>query len=521
VKGFLLTLVFGMWLGAASATPTMLNQGLAIEPPSLDPQVAGGTIVQPLISDLFVGLVTRDAASNPVAGCAERWEASDDGLTWTFHLRDGLQWSDGAPLTARDFVYSFHRLLGGQAASPVAGMFFPIVNAREALARRVPVEQIGVIAPDDRTVVMQLRQPVPYLAGLLANVPVFPVPRHAIEKHGTEWTRAGNLVSNGPYMVVERVPQAYIRTVKNPRFYDAAAVGIEEVRWHPTPDPATALKRFRAGELDVIQTFPGEELQWVKANLPGSLHMVPLLGTYFLALNTKQAPLDDARVRQALSLAIDREALAEQVLRIGVKAAWSLITPQFEGYPAVTLPEQSLPLAERQQRARKLLAEGGFGSARPLALKYTYDSQEENRRVFVAVASMWQAIGVATEAVTMEFGALLQKVRAGDFQVARSGGFASYGDPYGLLQQLSRGHPANGARYENPRFDELIDSANGLADPAARMQRLAEAERMMLAEQPIIPLYYQVSRRLVSSRVQGWVDTPRGTPPSRYLSLAP
>lgn len=509
------------WLVQATAAPAILNQGLAIEPPSLDPQIAAGTIAQPLVADLFVGLVTRDAASNPVAGCAERWETSADGLTWTFRLRPGLRWSDGARLTAADFLYSFRRLLSPQTASPVAGMFFSIVNAREAVAGRAAPEQLGVSAPDEHTVVLRLRQPVPFLPGLLANLPVIPVPRHAIEKYGTDWTRAGNLVSNGPYMLVQRVPQAYIRTERNPHYYDAAAVRIEEVRWHPTPDPATALKRFRAGELDVIQTFPGEELAWIQQNMPESLHMVPLLGTYFLALNTRQPPLDDARVRRALSLAIDREALAERVLRIGVTPAWSLITPQFDGCPALVLAEQSLPHGERQERARQLLAAAGFGPSQPLTLTYTYDSQEENRRVFVAVASMWQAIGVITQANSMEFGALLQKMRAGEFQVARSGGFATYGDPYGLLQQLTRGHPANGAGYANPSYDAMLDGANALADPVARLRQLAQAEAVMLADQPVVPLYFQVSRRLVAPRVQGWVDTPRGAPPSRYLSLRP
>lgn len=499
---------------AASAT---LHLGLAADPPSLDPQLASGTIFSGVVVDLFSGLVVRDAASMPAPGCAESWSVSDDQLSWTFRLRPLLQWSDGAALTADDFVFAMRRLMNAQTASPLAGQFFVIRGSREVFAGRLPPEQLGVEAPDPATVVIHLAQPVPYFLDLLTILSVAPLPRHAIEKHGAEWLRPGQLVSNGAYVLAERRPQGHIRLVKNPRFFAADTVRIDEVYWHPTPDLSTALQRFRAGELDMIQTFAPEKLGWVRKNMPEALHIVAQTGTNMVALNLRRKPLDDVRVRRALYLAVDREGLAGKVLGSGTRPAWSYIGPGFDGYPGVERAEAALSLAERRAVAKRLLAEAGFGPDNPLSLRYTFDSQEENRRVFVAVASNWQAIGVNVEADTVETGMFFQRIRNHDFTVARFAQFSSFGDPYGLLQPLGAQSPNNWAGYANPAFDELLRQSNFARDPVERMQLMARAEELLLADYPMVPLYHNVTRRLISPRVQGWVDTPRGTTPTRFL----
>jgi ABC-type oligopeptide transport system substrate-binding subunit len=260
-----LAAVLGLALAAgAAAEPVTLRAGLAADPPSLDPQLASGSIFSAVVVDLFTGLVTRDAASKPAPGCAESWTVSEDRQTWTFRLRPGLEWSDGTPLTAEDFAWSFRRLMNPQTASPLSGQFFPIRNAREVFAGRLPPGELGVEARDPRTVVIRLAQPVPYFLDLLTILSVAPLPRHAIERHGADWTKAGNMVGNGAYVLEGRQPQGPIRLVKNPRFHAADTVRIDVVSWEPTPDPNTALQRFLAGELDMIQTFSPEQLERVR-----------------------------------------------------------------------------------------------------------------------------------------------------------------------------------------------------------------------------------------------------------------
>lgn len=505
-------------VGAApAAPPVVLHSGLVADPPTLDPQLASGTVFSGVVVDLFTGLVTRDAASKPSPGCAESWSVSEDRLTYTFKLRSGLQWSDGKPLDAADFVFAFRRLMSAQTASPLAGQFFPIRNSREVFAGKLPPEALGVEAPDPRTVVIHLLQPVPYFLELLTILSVAPLPQHAIEQHGADWLKPGRLVSNGAYQLAERVPQGYVRLTRNPRFLAAETVRIDEVYWHPTPDLNTALQRFRAGELDMIQSFAPEQLDWVRENLPAALHMVEQNATNFVALNLRRKPLDDPRVRKALFLAVDRDGIADKVLGSGTRPAWGYIGPGFDGYPGISLAEQSMPLDERRKLARELLAEAGFGPANPLKLTYTFDSQEENRRVFVAVASNWQAVGVQAESNALDTGMFFQKLRSQDFMVARMAQFAAFGDPYGMLQPLSSQAPNNWAGYANPVFDDLLRQSNFAADDAQRGRLMARAEQVLMADYPMVTLYHQVTRRLISPRVKGWVDTPRGTTPTRFL----
>jgi oligopeptide transport system substrate-binding protein len=454
-----------------------------------------------------------------VPGSAESWQISEDRRTYTFRLREGLKWSDGRALTADDFVYSYRRLVTPETRALGAGVYFFIENAADIYAGKASPETLGVSAPDPRTVRFRLKYPVPYLLALLSNTQNSPVPRHVIEKHGNEWTRPGRMVTNGPYMLAERVPQNYLRLVKNPHFFDADRVKIDEVYWHPTQDLGTSLRRFRAGELDIVLNFPPEEIDWIRKNIPETLHVVPSLATYFLVFNLDRPPFDDARVRTALSLAIDREAITERLLRTGVRPAWTFASPEFDNYGGITLPEQSMPLAERQAEARRLLAAAGFGPGKPLKVPLVYDTQEENRKIMVAVASMWQAIGVQTAMTNVEFGALNRKVRTRDFDVARWAFFYAFNDAYSFLQALGSGNPNNWPAYSNREYDALLERSNTITDPAERAAVLRKAESVMMADHPIVPIYFYVGRRLVSPRVKGWVDSPRGTAPTRYLWL--
>jgi oligopeptide transport system substrate-binding protein len=504
----------------AQAAPMILRQGTAADPPSLDPSVAAGTLAAPIVVDLVAGLVVRDAASHPEPGSAESWTVSDDGLTWTFRLRPNLAWSDGAPLTAEDFVYSFRRLMLPQTGSLLSGTFFFLKGGEAVFRGEAAPETLGVEAPDPRTVLIRLERPVPYFVQLLANLQVAPVPRHVIERHGRDWTRPENMVSNGAYRIAERVPQSYIKLVRNPEYFAAGSVRVDEVYWYPTQDLGTSLRRFRAGELDIVLNFPPDEIDWIRANIPDALRITPTLAAYFLVVNTRRPPFDDANVRRALSLAIDREAITGRLLRTGVKPAWSFATPEFEGYGGIRLAEQDQPLATRQAEARRLLARAGFGpTGRTLTVPLLYDTQEENRRIMVAIAAMWQAIGVKTELTNVEFGALNSRVRGRTYEVARWTYFAPFDDAYSFLQLLRSGNPNNWVGWSNAGYDTLLDRSDLVSEPAARAAMLREAETIMMKEQPVIPIYYYVGRRLVSPRVKDWYDTPRGMTPTRFLAV--
>ncbi|UCG71894.1 MAG: peptide ABC transporter substrate-binding protein [Chromatiales bacterium] len=497
----------------------VLNRGSAAEPPTLDPTLGAGSLAAPIIADLFSGLLDRGPDGTLVPGVAESWTVSEDGRTYTFVLREGLRWSDGRELTADDFVYSYRRLLDPATASRLVGLFTPIRNARAITARQQPPDSLGVGAPDDRTVVFELEQRTPYFLELVGNVRVAPVPRHVIEAEGRAWTRPGKMVGNGAFVLSARVPQSYLRLDKNPRYHDAQAVRLDQVVWHPTQNLATSFKRFRAGELDIVLNFPPAEIDWIRENLGDSLHITANLGVYFLVLNTGEPPFDDLRVRQALSLAVDRDAIANRLLRTGVRPAYGFVTPAITDYDGVEIPERQLEFPARQARARELLAAAGYGPGKPLEVSLIYDTNEENRKVMVAIAAMWQAIGVRTAITDVEFRMLNRQIRTRDYGVARWFYIASFDDPYAMLQLFTSNNPNNWPNWRSAEFDELLAASNQVMDRAERLALLADAERLMLSQHPVLPISFYVGRRLVSPRVGGWIDSPRGPPLSRYLWL--
>jgi oligopeptide transport system substrate-binding protein len=516
--GTLGLLSLASWFALADG-PVVIQRGASIDPPSLDPNLGTSGPASPVLSDLVEGLVIRGRRGEPVPGCAESWTISDDGLSYRFTLREGLRWSDGKPLTAEDFVYSFQRLVDPATGARAAGLFFVIEGAQAIVRKERAPDTLGVSAPDSRTVVIRLAQPAPYFIQLLANSQGFPVPRHAVEEHGRGWARAGTMVSNGPYQLAERIPQTHIRLVRNPNFYAADEVEIDEVYWRPAQDLGAAFRQFRAGELDTVLMAPPDELGWIRENMPDALHMNPIQATYMLVFNVSRAPFDDVRVRRALSIAVDRDAMARQVLQGNVLAAESLITPGTGGYPGYTPAGADDDLQARQARARELLAEAGYNAENPLAVIITYDTQEENRKIMVALSAMWRAVGVRTELDSVEGRALFGRLRGRDFGIARSSVFAVFDDPYAFLQKFETTSTDNRPGYKNPEYDALLAQANAEADPARREQVLMEAESMLLADQPLVPIYWYIGKVLVGEQVKGWIDAPLGTPMTRWLSL--
>ncbi len=516
---FCLFIVLVSVASAATDDPVVLHRGTAAAPWSLDPTLAAGTMASPIVTDMYVGLMARNEKSVPELAGATEWTVSEDGTVYTFKLRTDLRWSDGKLIDADDFVYSYRRLIDPKTGSFMGAPFFVFENARKIIRGEAEVESLGVTALDKFTVEFRLTQPVPYFLELIGNMQLGLVPRHVIEKYGKAWTRPGRMVSSGPFVLAERVPQSYVKLVKNPYFYDADSVQIDEVYYHPTQDLATSLRRFRVGELDIVLNYPSDKLAWIRENIPETLHRVPSPGTYFLVINMAKPPFDDLRVRRALNIALDREAITDKLLRTGVTPAYAWTPTVFDNYDGITIPDQLVPLNERQELARKLLREAGFGEDNPLRFTLQYDTKQENRKIMVALAAMWQAVGVQAEIINMEFRMLNRKINTGDFEVIRWFYMASYNDPYAFLQNMDGDSPNNWPRFSSTEYDELLYQSNLAKDPDERQRLLQRAETVFMSEYPMIPLFYYIGKRLISTDVKGWIDSSRGTPPSRYLRL--
>jgi oligopeptide transport system substrate-binding protein len=506
----------------ATAAENALRRSSTGEPQTLDPQLwvygQDGNLAQ----DMFQGLTTLDAAAQTVPGQAASWTVSADGRVYRFTLHRGLRWSDGAALTSADFVYSLRRMFDPATASPSAALLYVIRNAREVNTGRLPISALGISAPDSATVVIELSHPAPYLLELLVHR-AFPVPRHVIEKHGRDWTRAGRLVSNGAFTLGEWRPGQHVRLVRNPRFHAAEQVKLDAVYHIPIEDPKVAVTRYRAGELDVVVTLPSEMIDALRRDFGRQLRLVQQIGLEYLAFNTQRAPLNDPRVRRALSMSIDRDLLGAKVLRAGELAAYCIVPPGVVGYPMRGCADfGQWTQARRGAEARRLLDAAGIGPANPLTLRMRYNNTDTQRRLSLALAAMWQTLGVRTVLLSGDMKAHQQALAQGDFDVARASWYAEDRDAASFLRLLDSRVPGlNVSRYRDAEFDRQLDLADESVDPVRRAAAMRGAEARAMESQPIAPLYWYVSRRLISPSVRGWVDNPRGVHLNRYLSLAP
>jgi len=505
-----------MGTGAVAET---LSRGTASEPSTLDPHVATGNSAAPILYDMFVGLTTFDITGAIAPGAAESWNISDDGRTYTFTLRENLKWSDGTPITAEDFVWSYRRLLTPATAARFASFFYAIENAREVVRGKAPPEALGVSAPDARTVVFKLRFPAAYFLQNVASNPGAPVPRAVIEEHGRGWTRAGRMLSNGPYRLAKYVPQSHITLEKNPHFYAADTVRLERVKYYPTQNLATQFNRYLAGELDLLLAFPLDKVNYILEEIPQQLYIWPGLGTNFLIINTREAPFDDPRVRRALSLAIDREGLAEKLLAPGESPAYTMVPPVVSGYDVQIPAWATQPMSERMAEARRLMQAAGYGPGKPIEIEFRYDTSESGRRQVVAFSAMWRGLGVKVNALDSDFITLNKAARTADFDVLRYAWFAPNNDPDTFIGLLSSTNPSNYSGYRNQRFDALYRAGNANLDPATRMREMSEAEAVAMADQPVIPVYHFTRRFLVGPQVKGFVPNLRGLVLSRYLDV--
>jgi len=511
--------VFAWSVGASYAEERVLRRGGAGEPETFDPHKFLSPFEGTILSDLFAGLTVNSADDRPVPGAAESWEISPDGLTITFDMRDGMRWSDGTPQRASDFVYSFRRVLDPKTASSVGGLLKPIANAEKVNNGTLPVEQLGVEAPDDDTLIIRLDYPAPYLLEILSFIGL-PVPPHAVEAHGDAWIRPENIVVNGPYVLDEWVVGSHVRLAKNESYHAAADVYFDKIYHVPSEDLRAGFARFRAGELDTLVSFPPDQLDLVREEMGDSLRLSETMSLETYVFNTQRPPFDDVRVRRALSLVVDRETLTNRVLRSGETPAYGYSPNAIRNYPNRPQADfASLSMEDRVREARALLAEAGYGPDNPLRVELKYNTQDTQARLALAIVAMWRQIGVETDMLNLERRVLASERIQGNFQVARFLRVGATYDPvFTMLNLHSTLSDYNVTNFADPEYDRHFEQAWFSADLDTRAKHLRDAEVRALELHPLIPLYYQTARRLVRPDILGWEDNARGIYPSRWLS---
>ena len=483
---------------------------------SLDPHAAGGLIDHNPISALFEGLVTVDELTlEPRPGMAERWEISPDGLTYTFHLRPDLRWSNGEPLTTADFLYSFRRALAPALASEYKDVYFPVENA-EAYARGSIKDfgKVGFSAPDSTTLVIHLRQRTQYFLTLLRNNCWYPVYRPNIEKYGAAddrsnpWTRRPPLVSNGPFRLVAWRDERDIEVEKNPYYWDSAHVRLNGIRFFATESLQSQELAFRAGQLHTTWSLPVSKVPAYRERNPEALRVEPSFESYFVRFNVTRKPFDDARVRRAFSLALDRAAIVRKVLNGGQSPATSFVAPGIAGYTPPPV------LKEDIAQARALLAEAGYPGGKGFPkVEYLTITAETDQLIGEAMQQMWrQNLGVDVAISQQEFKVFLQSIsnKTLNYSIARGRWLPEYPDALSVLDIMTGTSGINGTGYADPVYDNLLHSADGQASREARLSGFAKAETYLLQQSPVAPLYFGTSAFLIHPAVHGWSRSPLG-----------
>ena len=497
-----------------------VTAGNGSEPATLDPAKSTGTWEDRIISDVIMGLTQSDPEGKPIPGMAERWEASADGLVWTFHLREAT-WSDGAPVTADDFVFSLRRILNPELASEYASLLYLIKGALPVNEGKAAPETLGVRAIDARTLEITLEHPAPYLPELAKHHTMYPVPRHVVEKHGDAWIQPANFVGNGAYTLKAWRLGDYVHLVKNPRFYEAETVCIDEVRYYPTNDAISAERRVRRGELDWNADIQSNRIAFLKKEIPDYVRVYTYLGVTYLAFNNNEAAFKDKRVRQALNMAIDRDFIARKLLRGGQVPAYTFTPPGVANYQAAQPPAwASWPLDKRQAEARRLLAAAGYGPDNPLRIEIKHRNTPDPMLYTPAVQADWKAIGVDAQLAQQETQIAYADYRSRAFEVADAAWVADYNDAMSFLYLAkSDTGPQNYGDYKNPAYDALLIKADNEPDAKVRAGYLADAERIMLEDAPVAPIYFYVNKNLVNPRITGWVDNIIDHHRTRYLCV--
>ncbi len=498
-----------------------LRRGNGSEPDSIDPQLARMEAAMTILRDTGEGLVSMAPDGSPIPGAAESWTVSDDGRSYTFKLRATARWSNGDALVAEDFAFAFRRLVDPQTASQYALMLEPVVNATDIVAGRMASSALGVFTPDQATLVVELTEPSAYFIAMLSHPSTFPVHRATLAASPKDFARPGTSVTNGAFVPTEWQIGSHILAVRNPHYWNNAANRIDAVRYVHVADPLTELTRFRAGDLDITYTVPPGEVARLEKELPGQLRVTPHVGVYYYGFALDLPLFRNApKLRQALAMAIDREVLVNQVLGDGERPAYGWVPAGVAGYDPQRFKWADLEKAARIAEARRLYAEAGYSPAKPLKVELRTSKSRVHDRIALAVTAMWkEALGVEASLRSEDFRVLKAAIDAREAALFRGSWIGDYNDAYSFLQVLKGGFGINLPRYASDAFDAKLVAASATSG-ADRTVHLAAAERQLLEDVPLIPLYFYVSKHLVAPRVAGWYDNIMNVTYSKDLSFA-
>ncbi|MGK8936175.1 oligopeptide ABC transporter substrate-binding protein OppA [Pluralibacter gergoviae] len=493
--------------GVTLAAKQELVRNNGSEPQSLDPHKIEGVPESNISRDLFEGLLVSDLDGHPVAGVAEKWE-NKDFKVWTFHLRKDAKWSNGDPVTAQDFVYSWQRITDPKTASPYASylQYGHLLNVDDIIAGKKPTSELGVKAIDDHTLEVTLSEPVPYFYKLLIHPSTSPVPKAVVEKYGDKWTQPANIVTNGAYKLTDWVVNERIVMERNPQYWNNAKTVINKVTYLPISSEVTDVNRYRSGEIDMTyNNMPIELFQKLKKEIPKEVHVDPYLCTYYYEINNQKAPFTDERVRTALKLGLDRDIIVNKVKNQGDVAAFGFTPPYTDG-AKLTKPEWfGWTQEKRNAEAKKLLAEAGYTDAKPLTFNLLYNTSDLHKKLAIAAAAIWKKnIGVNVKLENQEWKTFLDTRHQGTYDVARAGWCADYNEPTSFLNMMVSNSSSNTPHYKSPAFDKIIADAIKATDEAQRSAFYDKAEQQLDKDSAIVPVYYYVNARLVKPWVGGY-----------------
>ncbi|MCP4178985.1 MAG: peptide ABC transporter substrate-binding protein [bacterium] len=486
----------------------ILYLGNGSEPQDLDPQTVTGIPELRIISALFEGLVSENPRTlAPEPGVAKSWSISNKGLVYTFFIRKDAKWSNGTPLTAKDFVFSYKRMLSPSLAAQNAYMLYCMKNAEKYNKGKIKdFSEVGVKVISPYVLQITLNKPVPYFLSLLSQMAWFPVDKKVIEKYGeitqrgTRWTLPGHLIGNGPFILKKWNINKSITVIKNKNYWDAKNVKLNEIIFYPFNDSQTEERAFRAGQIHVTYTVPTSKISTYEKNNPDIIKITPYLGTYYLIFNVHKEPYNNKLLREALTLAINRSSLAKYVVKGGKIPATSFTPPNTAGYTADTHLDYNV------EKAKYLLSEAGYPNGKGLpTLELTYSSSAKNRRIVEAIQDMWaENLGIKTSIINKEWKVYLDSFRTGDFSIATASWIGDYNDPNTFLDLWETGGGNNRAHWSNKEYDRLMKEASDTTNKALRNNLFRKAERILLKDAPIVPLFYYTSLALIKPEVKGW-----------------
>jgi oligopeptide transport system substrate-binding protein len=511
---------------ACPAHERCLEYGNGADPVSLNPQIATAVNEAAILRELFEGMYADGPDGAPVPGVLlGEPQVSPDGLTWTFHMRPE-KWSDGVPLTANDFVFAYRHMLDPKTGSSYAYLLYVLKNGQPLNAGKAAPETLGVRALDDETLQLTLEHPASFLPQLLKHQAFYPIPEHVVQRLGEAWSKPGNMVGNGAYVLTAWKLGDYVRIDRNPLYHDAAKVCFDRVNYYPIGDPISAERRTLRDELDVSNTIQSNRVARLRADKQWApyVHAHPYLSLTYMIFNRRDVkPLQDVRVRQAISMAVDRSFITDKLLRAGQVPTTSFVPAGIAGYLPASAPHPkpywgNWPLEQRQAEARRLLAAAGFGPDHPLSLELKTFNSPISLLVMESVQSDLKTVGVSVHMRQEEGIVALQSFEIRDFQLGDVGWIADYNDPMTYLTLMKSDTGAqNYGDYKNAAYDALLDKADNEPNAATRTQYLARAEQMVLDDADVIPLLVGDNLNLVNPHITGWVDNDSDIHPIRYL----